>query len=211
MNGQAAHSGIAIAVGLTDRRITRLIIENHRILNATMPLVGLTPQDALSAIHRLFAICRMAQGVAGVTAIEDAGGLVVSAQQKAARRLLVAGETLLEQATQAALRWPLLMQDPPDFEGLKSLRLALSGLSQALYPDHDWLRVGGGRLTPDRVALAQALAMARRAVARLVIAQGQPVGAAARLLDRVIGQGLAGFGKTQLGFLPDLPAIPLAQ
>lgn len=191
--------GIAITVDLDGGRIRHVAIDNRRLLAATTPLAGLPAGPALATLTRLFAVCRLAQGAAGLAALENAAGRPASPAQQQARRFLILGETVHEHCLQRCLHWPSLLGEAPLLGPLKGLRAALADLHRLLYPDGDWLRPGGGRLAPHRQALAgrlEAAAEALRLTADL----------AGRLRQKVTDSGLGDFGAAAVEPLPDLPA-----
>jgi len=168
----AAEGGIDIALTAEGDRIVDVAIANHRPLGITSHLAGLTPEVAVRRIATLFSVCRIAQGLAGCMAIEHALGIDPGPSQKAARALLLRGETVLEHATCALLDWPVLLGKRPDgFRTLKTLRASLADLWDCLYPDGDWVRPGGGWLAPDKTALMARLDAAEDAIveARLAL------------------------------------------
>jgi len=165
MSGAAGQRGIDIVVTVDGGSIVDVSIANHRPLGLASHLIGMEPSEALRQITKLFSICQLVQGTAGCMAIEEALGIDLAPSHKAARELLVYGETVMEHATCALLSWPALLGQMPT--GLPALRLIRSGLAdlwRAVYPDGDWMRPGGGRLAPDIAAVDSRLAMAGRAM-----------------------------------------------
>lgn len=199
-----ADGGIDIAVEIDGGVIRRVVIDNRRPPGATRPLSGLPAGQAMAAVTRLFAVCRMAQGVAAVTALETAAGANAAAAQQAARRLLLLAETVLERSLKTCLTWPGLLGEAPLPAPLKLLRTAFHELHRDLYPEGDWQRPGGGRLSPGRAAVRRRLEAGADAV-RLTAAL------ALRLRQRIGQQGLADFGAAEIQPLPDLPAPLLAR
>ncbi len=170
--GFAAEGGIDIIVTTESSRIVDVAIANYRPLGMTSRLAGFTPEVAVTRIVSLFSVCRIAQGLAGSMAVEQALGIDPGPSQQAARSLLLRGETALDHATSALLVWPTLVgKRPVAFHALKALRTSLAGLCDCLYPDGDWMRPGGGRLAPDQTALTARLDAAEAAIeeARLTL------------------------------------------
>jgi coenzyme F420-reducing hydrogenase alpha subunit len=219
--GFASEGSIEIALTIADGRIIETAIANHRPLGLTSQLAGLSPEHALHRVSSLFSICRIAQTVAGCMAVEQALGIDIAPPQKAARAFLLRGETVLEHATCALLNWPVLLgKRPAGFSALKALRANLADLSQFLYPDGDWMLPGGGRLAPDKVALATRLKVAAAALeeAHLAIpldAADWPhwlrgaSGPAAELLRRIESEGWSGCGASDVALLDHLDGAKL--
>lgn len=138
--------------------ISDVTVVNHRPLSLPNQLTGLTAENAVQSVSMLYSVCRMAQGLAGCTAIEQAGGVEVAPAQKAARALLLHGETILEHATSALLNWPVLLgKRPSAIAELKTIRTHLAELWRGVYPGGDWCRPGGGHLIPNPVVLTATL------------------------------------------------------
>jgi coenzyme F420-reducing hydrogenase alpha subunit len=169
--GFAAEGGIDIALTAEGDRIVDVAIVNCRPLGIASHLVGLAPENALRRVTSVFSVCRIAQGIAGSMAVERALGIDPGPSQKAARAFLLRGETALEHATCALLTWPALVEQiPSGFSIVKALRGALAELWHSIYADGDWMRPGGGRLVPDKTALAANLAGAEAAVQKAGLA-----------------------------------------
>jgi hypothetical protein len=207
----AIHIRLAVRNGI----FSDVEIRNRRLLTATAPLAGRPAGEVPALVASLFSICRMAQGLASAEALEQALGLVPSAAQQAARRLLIAGETVLEHAGRVCLDWTELLGEPPALGELKLLRGALADLHRLVCPAGDWMRPGGGRLQIDVAALRDCLGGVAAGLDRVVfgrlppqdeerwaawLAAGETV--AARLAARLSADGLAGYGATTLPLLP---------
>ena len=159
--GFGTEGGIDIAITADGKRVVDVAITNSRPLGITSRLAGLTPDATLGRIVSLFSVCRIAQGLAGRRAVEQALGIDLGPPHEAARSLLLRAETALDHATCALLVWPVLLgKSPTAFHSLKALRASLADLWTCLYPDGDWMRLGGGRLAPDKTALAARLDVA---------------------------------------------------
>jgi coenzyme F420-reducing hydrogenase alpha subunit len=164
--GFGTEGGIDIAITADGKRVVDVAITNSRPLGITSRLAGLTPDATLGRIVSLFSVCRIAQGLAGRRAVEQALGIDLGPPHEAARSLLLRAETALDHATCALLVWPVLLgKSPTAFHALKALRASLADLWTCLYPDGDWMRPGGGRLAPDKTALAARLDVAESAIA----------------------------------------------
>ncbi|HLN24210.1 MAG TPA: nickel-dependent hydrogenase large subunit [Patescibacteria group bacterium] len=215
--GLPAEGCIDIGLSVADGRIASVDIRNHRNHAALVPLIGHSAEDGVRLLTRLYSVCRIAQGLAGAAAVEQAAGLRVGAIQDAARSTLLMAETVLEHASRAALDWPLLLGEPPDVAAVKILRAALADFHRDLYPDGDWMCPGGGRLMVDGKALAGRAMQAGRCLREAVFGGEAPLNPeawqqwvaggktpAARLVAKLRADGLAGFGASLVTALPDL-------
>jgi hypothetical protein len=221
--GFAVEGGIDIAVTAGGGRIVDVAIANHRPLGLASHLVGFTPEAAVGRLVTLLSVCRIAQGLAGCMAVEQAMGIDPGPSQQAARSLLLRGEIALDHATSALLVWPgLVGKRPTAFNPMKSLRASLADLPVCLYPDGDWMRPGGGRLAPESAELTTRLDMAEAAIeeARLVLPLDPAcwqdcvcncTGPAAELFHLLKQKGLEGFGATNVEMLGTLDPIALAR
>jgi len=198
-------------------RAARVAVQ--RPTSAAGALAGRTVAEALRLVPLLYSVCGMAQGVAAVEACEAALGAAPDAPHRAARTLLVLGETAGSHAWQACMDWPRLLGEAPRPQDLAPLRAAVAALMPALYPQRDAITPGGGTLRPDAAALATAIDRLRAGIAHAVFggapapeapddlaawaADGATV--AARLMAKVLTPDLAGFGGCDVAALPDLP------
>ncbi len=222
MNGGfAGEGGIDIAVTAEGDCIVDVAITNHRPLGLASRLAGFTSEAAVRRIAALFSVCRIAQGLAGSIAVEQALGIDPGPSQKAARALLLRGETVLEHATCALLDWPVLLgKRPTTFHALKALRASLADLWDCIYPDGDWMRPGGGWLAPDKTALMARLDAAENAIedARLALpldtagwrdwVRGAR-GTAAELFSLLEAEGWEGCGASGVPLLDSLDEAAL--
>jgi coenzyme F420-reducing hydrogenase alpha subunit len=219
--GFTAEGGIEIAITGDGMRIVDVAITNSRPLGLASHLAGLTPHAAVGRIATLFSVCRIAQGLAASTAVEQALGVDPGPAQRAARSLLLRGEIALDHATCALLVWPVLLgKKPTPLHALKSLRASLADLWTCLYPDGDWMRPGGGRLVPDTSALRARLDVAEAAIqeAHLVLpldTEGwhawvrSAAGPAAELFNLLEQKDWQSFGATEVKLLSTLDPAAL--
>ncbi len=218
-----AEGRLDIEISVADGLFGPAIIRNQRPVGATAALAGRSPGEAVRLVTRLFSVCRLAQGVAAAEAVEQAAGQSAGAVQRQARRMLLAGEMVLEHASRALLDWPMLAGEAPSLAALKALRGALAALHGDLYPAGDWMCPGGGGLAPSAAPLSQRLATARQVIGQAVFGGDAPVDppswrrwlatahtATARLLAGLVEQGLAGFGASSVTTLPALDPVLLA-
>lgn len=214
MNGGfSLEGGIEIGLAVKSDRIVEVSIDNRRPLGLSTRLEGLEPQAALNRVTTLYSVCRIAQGLAGCMAVERALRIDPGPQHKTARAFLLRGETVLDHATTALLHWPALLgQKPAGLPFLKCLRASFAELWRSVYPDGDWMRPGGGRLAPDKMALEARLAAAEYALEEAGLAlpldlrrwriwTGIAKGPAADLLRLLDTEALAGYGASKVGLL----------
>ncbi|HIJ63042.1 MAG TPA: hypothetical protein HPQ04_10170, partial [Rhodospirillaceae bacterium] len=84
-----ADGGIDITVEIDGGVIRHVGIVNRRPRGIGQSLLGLPLADLPATVTRLFSICRMAQGVAALGALEAAAAVAADPAQLAARRLLL--------------------------------------------------------------------------------------------------------------------------
>ncbi len=217
MSGWSGEGSIDIDLVLAAGKIAGVRIVNRRVLGGAAVVVGRRAEEGPGLISRLFSVCRMAQGVASVRAVEQAGRAPAAAGQEAARRMLLLGEMVLEHGSRAAFDWPILLGEPPAIGAVKALRGALTDLHRVIYPEGDWLRPGGGRLAPDLAGLTERLAAVAEALGLWVFGgepdfdgrewkrwAGRGRTAAARLLARLAAEELEGYGASEVTPLPEL-------
>jgi hypothetical protein len=208
-----------------DGRVAAVAVHNHRQTQAGRMFIGRRPEEVTAMLPLLFSLCGHAQLVAGLEAVEQALGVMSPPEVAAARRLMVAAETVLEQAQGVLRDWPALLGESPDLAAMRGLRAALGSLRGALFPEREWARPGGGRLVPDLPDLGRRLEEARRILEQAVFAG--PVGyclsdlcawadwvrtgatAAARLLRHVEDHDLDGLGASAVPLLPELDRADL--
>lgn len=98
--------GLNIQVVVQGGVITAVDLHSTRPVKLCAVLVGRDADAAMALLPRLFGVCRIAQTVAGLTAVEAALGMVPASPQLAARRFLVAAESLEQTAWRLLLDWP---------------------------------------------------------------------------------------------------------
>ncbi|OIQ84527.1 nickel-dependent hydrogenase [mine drainage metagenome] len=206
MSGFPAEGRLDIAVTVAQGRFTAVRVASSRALALPSLFSDRRAAEIPELCSRLYAVCRIAQGLAAAKAVEQAADFEAPPPQRAARRLLLLAETLLDQGGRALLDWPRLLGEAPDAAACKDLRAALAGLPRLLYPETDWMRPGGGRLAPDGAALAESLRRARAVIETKVLA-----GQGARLAAHLRAEGLEEFGACTLPALPPWSARDVAQ
>lgn len=220
MNARAGIEGtLSFQILAIDATVADVRLKSSRGTGIDRMLAGRPVAEALSLVPMLFSLCGTAQGVAAARACEAAAGIVPAGAQQAARELLVLGEMVASHAWQLAIEWPRLLEEAPDPGVLLGVRRAVAALPRALYPAGDWTRPGGGALKPDASALDGPLEHIAGAVEALVgagfaeVRDGDDLArwsrradtTAARLIGRVMADDMAGFGRSGIANLPDLP------
>ncbi len=217
--------GLNIRVVVQGGVITAVDVHSSRPVKLCAVLVGRDVGTAMALLPRLFGVCRIAQTVAGLTAVEAALGVVPPSPQLAARRFLVAAESLEQTAWRLLLDWPRCVGASPTLDTLKRLRQLLSILPRKLFSDLTWNRIGGARLAPARADLAAMLDQLQHEIHQVVCGDATRNGwpltdlqsfeswlrhastPAALTLRCLCEQGLADFGR---GTVEPLPAFDLA-
>ncbi|QQS54836.1 MAG: nickel-dependent hydrogenase large subunit [Candidatus Competibacteraceae bacterium] len=228
MAGGAAggvEGGLNIRVAVQGGRIVAVDLRSTRPVNLCAVLVGRDVGAAMALLPRLFGVCRIAQTVAGLAAVEAALGMVPAPPQLAARCFLVAAESLEQTAWRLLLDWPRCIGVSPALDTLKRLRQLLSALPLKLFPDLTWNRVGGARLAPALADLASLLDPLQLVIHQAVCGEatrnswpltdrrsferwlGHAATPAALTLRCLCEQGLADFGR---GTVEPLPVFDLA-
>ncbi len=212
--------GLRIRVMVQDGRIAAVDLSSTRPVALCAALTGRDVSAAMALLPRLFGVCRIAQTVAGLAAVESALGIVPTGPQLAARRFLVAAESLEQTAWRLLLDWPRHLGVDPALEPLKRLRQRLFALPFKLFPDPAWNRIGGARLAPALADLAAMLDGLQQTIRRVVC--GDATGDGWPLNDRrsferwlryastptalvlrcLYDQGLADFGRSTVSPLP---------
>jgi coenzyme F420-reducing hydrogenase alpha subunit len=182
-----------ILLKIADQRVKAVEILNQRPLQAANLLIGKSPTEAHALIPRLFSLCGTAQSLAGLSALEDAAGIVPDAGQQAHRASLLAAETAREHAMRIFIDWPRLINESPDAVSLKRLRAAIAahdrGLAEALLEDGL-----GGDPCLDPISWAD-----------------RGASPPARLLRRILDLDLKDFGVSPLKPLPRMDIKKLAK
>ena len=97
-------------------------------------LKGCTPDEAISRVGSLFALCGNAHATAAVSAAEAATHAEPAPQVRRARLMLVAAEALREHFFRIAVDWPALIGEPPQTAALKPVTEMFSRLRALLGP-----------------------------------------------------------------------------
>jgi hypothetical protein len=213
---------ITVTVRTTGGKVSDVVTSSTRPTDFSRRLFsGRDPRQVLDTLPLVFSICATAQSSAAVQAIEQAVGVTVAPAHAAARELLVLAETAREHLFRILLGWSTWLSLPPAGPRLAALGRMRSAWSQALYPDGDAFRPGGGRLQPDNAALDTALQEAESLVdlalgiahaewsaiadeGALVRWAGSSDAVAARMVRHVCDAGLASLGRCDVALLPPL-------
>ena len=210
---------IDVRLRLSGGRVAGVDVTSGRTATAAAVLEGKTVDDALALLPLLFALCGVGQLTAGLRAVEAALDIEVSPQERLARTLLVAAETISEHATRMLVDWPMLAGLSPDIDGARRVRDAAAALQRVLYPDpRTRARLGGGAtlVAPVLVAAAAELtgaveaAVLDRPVASVTEADdlvswvADAATTPAQVLRSVREAGFAAAG----GAAPPLPPLP---
>lgn len=202
----------ALAVRLTvaGGRVAAARVHVQRPLSAARALGGRTAADALKLVPLLFSVCSTAQGVAALSACEQALGIAVPPAQRTARDLLVMAETATSHGWHILMDWPRLLEETPSTEQLAALRTVAVNLQAGLYPDRDALTLAGGALHPKEAVLRLAAARLDAHITQSVFGgapcpatlaeleswAGTGDTAAARLVAETLAGPRPGFGAT---------------
>jgi hypothetical protein len=201
MTAGAPDGVIIVSFSVADGRFRRIAIDNRRPNAPLAALAGRPAAEVPALVGRLFSVCRMAQGVASLRAVESALGVAPDPDQWAAHDTLIAAETLLDHLGRICLDWPTLLGLAPQVASVKAARRALADLPGRLFPKGDMLVPGA---TAERL---EDMAERCRAVDQAV-AMGVD-GFLPALRDRLTEEG--DLGASGLRPLPDLAADRLRQ
>lgn len=222
-----SRSGERIDVRLTlgPQRVENVVIASARTTTAAAVLEGKPVQDALGLVPLLFPLCGIGQTTAGVRAVEAAMGIEVSPQERAARAILVAAETVSDHATRMLMDWPGRIAADAEIDAVRRVREAAAALRRVLYPDPRTPgRIGGGATLVPPVLMAAAAELAGAVEAVLL---GVPLDAfaaaddvmdwletaetmPARVMRVVVAEGLADAGAAPVPLMPEIDPVRLA-
>ena len=203
-------------------------LQSSRPLAAARWFEGKTVAETLRLLPVIFRVCGVAQASAAVTAVESARGLAVDSQQANAREALVLAETLREHLLRVLTGWIDLAEHPDLLPRASEVMRLPARLTEALYPQRDAFRPGGGRLEPDREAVDQWLSDVERLLNETVLGieprhwlsmdtpeaiddwSANARGAGAWLIRDLGFKGWQSAGATRIGALPSLAPETLA-
>jgi hypothetical protein len=152
----ALDASLLLRVEVMADRIASVSIHRGRLVQAARVLEGRSVESALETLPYLYRLCGIAQGVAGLRAVEAAFDCGPGPGGCAARSLLVALEALEQSLWRILLDWPRCVGGRADEDALKAFRKRLSGMQRGVFADSQWNRLGGARVTRNTEALAAA-------------------------------------------------------
>ncbi len=198
-------------------------IQSTRPVTAASMFAGRSVAETAALLPMLYSICAKAQAGACAAALEAAIGCAPSAPVLAARRELVAIETIREHLWRIFLDWPRFLGEPPDQAGTALLLARVKTLFTLVDPDGHLFRPGVQEIGSDRPGALQRLDELDSLIAQRVL--GMPaeqwLGAvsrgddfshwltstetsAARLLRALSASGEASLGQSDTDPLPAL-------
>jgi hypothetical protein len=101
-------------------------------------------------------LCGSAHALAALAAFEHALEVHPVSSQHAARQIIALADALAAHVWRVQLDWAHLAGHTPDPAPVARARRLVSLIAAALYPDGDWLAIGGGRFAPNATALQDA-------------------------------------------------------
>ena len=123
-------------------QIARAEIVPRRTAEASALLCGKEGQQAVRLIPLLFGLCGKAQGVAGVTALEAARGIVADGQSAAWRESLVLAEAIQESLWRVLVDLPKLAGHPPMLAEYAELRRRIAAGMAPILSAREWNEAG---------------------------------------------------------------------
>ncbi len=220
---------ITLRLKLNDEGVADVAIESRRILHATRVLQGRSLEEAVQMVPCIFTLCATAQASAAAQAGEQAAGRTPGAEVVGVRQALVDMESLREHLWRILLDWPGFYGAPPQRESMADVmrlagayRAALTGQADPFRPGAEGVEVDAGRAgllieqlgerlersiyaqpVADWLRLEQAEALEAWAMG------GESV--AARLVRQLLQDAWAGSGACDVGALPELASMTLAE
>lgn len=211
-----------------DRVTEAALLSTRRTDVARRLFVGRPVGYMLDTLPLIFSVCATAQATAAVRACERAVGTAPAGAVERGRDLLVLKEIAREHLMRILLGWSAWLRVPPPAVALAAIGSMRGAWHQALFPQADGFRLGGGRLRPDRQTLEQLLDDLNQVVE---LALGTPAeewqaiqtpdqlhqwsrrgeACAQRMLRLVAEDGWSRHGDAPFQPLPELPARTLEQ
>lgn len=152
----ALDASLVLRIEVEADRIARVGIHRGRLVQAASVLEGRSVESALETLPYLYRLCGIAQGVAGLRAVEAAFDCGPGPGGRAARSLFVAFEALEQSLWRILLDWPRCVGGCADENALKLFRKRLAELKRGVFADSQWNRLGGARVNSRPEALARA-------------------------------------------------------
>ena len=132
-----------------DGEASGFAIRQRAVAAVERVFVGTNSSDLPKKVSSLFTLCRTAQTIAALRAVEDAGGVVPGSEVSALRDILRRVEILTQVSMRLALHWPRVLGLPADPALPGACLRAEASLVQALSHDMSWIRPGAGCHAPD--------------------------------------------------------------
>lgn len=146
---QITEGRISVRIRTAEHRVVGVAIDSTRAVTASRVLEGRPVEAAVAALPRLFALCGVAQTVAGLAAAETALALAPEAAVQDLRGRLVVSEALEQTLWLLLVTLPGLLRAPPDLSVLAAARRGLAGLRAGLCGAEGWTRLGGAEPAVD--------------------------------------------------------------
>lgn len=209
---------IRVRLAVRNGRIDDVALTSTRPPNACSVLEGRSWDEVLRRVPGLFSICGTAQGLAAVTAAEQALGVAVAPPQITARKMLLMAETAQQHGWRMLLDIPRMLGEEPNPVALIAFHKPLASLHRLLYPILDGVTLGGGRLEPEASAIPSLMVEIAEALDTHILGPGWEnteawiaggKAPAARWLRAVRDRGWSDLGRCAIDPLPALDAAEL--
>ncbi|MGE5152865.1 MAG: Ni,Fe-hydrogenase I large subunit [Bdellovibrio bacteriovorus] len=202
------------------------VIDSSRPWGAARIFVGRGPAETARLLPTLFSICATAQSAACAGALEEAQGLASSPTATALRQRLVDAETLREHLWRILLDWPRFLDLGPDAPAMAAVMEVYARLRSALIQGQSpfepgafapgWNPEVADRPAAELAALVRERVLGMGPAEWLASIRGFDALAAwcertdtvaARVLERILAQGLEDLGRCEIGALPAEPDL----
>ena len=221
MNDPAGQIRVRIAA-------SRVSISSTRPVHAAAVFRKRTPADTARLLPALFSVCAIAQSAACAEALEQATGRRAENGIPAVRRRLVDAECLREHLWRVLLDWPRALGVEPQMPVMARVMAAFGAHKAALMGPVDPFVPGAAKGQPNEAAAQRSAGDLRDVLTEQVLgvspedwmaqvgdaeclarwARGGPT-LAARLIEGLLAEGLAGLGAVPIHPLPELPPAEL--
>lgn len=138
-----------VLLDVADGCVQDVTVHSSRPQHAAHVLLGRSPEDAIMMLSRLFSLCGRAQTIAGLKAIEQAQGIILSVPNRAARTVLRIAEMLSQTALRLCLDWARLLGLAPNPTLAKACLAAEASFEHDLYGAANWKVPGGLSFSPN--------------------------------------------------------------
>lgn len=208
---------ITIALGNCGTASAFARISSTRPVDFCKQFAGRTPDEVVRLAPLIFSICGMAQGVAAVSAAEQAMGAIASEPTRISRQLLVAGESAREHLIRVLVQWPQILGEARHDALLARVMSDWKRLRAATYPGRALAILGEAR--PESAATGSAIRAFERTIQTAVLGEpaavftqrsagdlaswcGSGATPAQRLVRHVLSRRLESGSLAQTAFLP---------